>query len=173
MSQLTLKEQLAALAMGSSTTSTSTSATDTPKKASPKKPMPQKNINKAKPAWLEHAQYGVELLKAHFPACFKEMQAIQPLKIGIKQDLVIRLGSIDNIVLNDKACMVSSLSYYVSAPSYLKNVTEGATRIDLDGNAAGIVTAEEAQYSVTCRQAKLQKKSKPKTQTQPETTKAS
>lgn len=163
MSQLTLKEQLTALALGSLTPSTST---ETIKKSPQKKQAPQKSNVKLKPAWLEHAQYGVELLKAHFPACFKEMQSIQPLKIGIKQDLVIRLGSIDNIVLNDKACMVSSLSYYVSSPSYLKNVVENATRIDLDGNPTGIVSAEEAQYSVECRQAKLQKKTKPKAQLQ-------
>lgn len=163
MSQLTLKEQLAALALGSPTASASS---ETIKKAPQKKQVPVKSTVKQKPVWLEHAQYGVELLKAHFPTCFKEMQAIQPLKIGIKQDLVIRLGSIDNIVLNDKACMVSSLSYYVSSPSYLKNVVEGATRIDLDGNPAGIVSAEEAQYSVESRQAKLQKKAKPRRQAQ-------
>ncbi|GEM_PF-5518849 len=161
MSNLTLKEQLAALALGSPTPPVSS---ETIKKAPQKIQVQVKNAVKQKPAWLEHAQYGVELLKAHFPTCFKEMQAIQPLKIGIKQDLVIRLGSIENIVLNDKACMVSSLSYYVSSPSYLKNVIEGATRIDLDGKPVGVVSAEEAQYSVESRQAKLQKKAKPRKQ---------
>ncbi len=158
MSNLTLKEQLSALALGSPTSETTQ---ETLKKSPQKKPEKATSPAKQKPAWLEHAQYGVELLKAHFPECFKEMQAVQPLKIGIKQDLVIRLGSKDNIVLNDKACMVSSLSYYVSSPSYLKNVITGATRIDLDGNPAGVVSEEEAKYSSDSRQAKLQKKTKP------------
>jgi sRNA-binding protein len=160
MSNLTLKEQLAALALGSSTSPVETTKQPTQKQSS------TKSSTKQKPLWLEQAQYGVELLKAHFPGCFKEMQEIQPLKIGIKQELVIRLGSKDNIALSDKACMVSSLSYYVSAIAYLKNVVAGATRIDLDGHSAGVVTAEEAQYSVECRQAKLQKKAKPAKQKQ-------
>ncbi len=159
MNNLTLKEQLAALALGSST-STCPPQQKPAKKAPQKTQEKTKSQNKIKPAWLEHAQYGVELLKAYFPVAFKEVQAVQPLKIGIKQDLVMRLGSIENIVLNDKACMVSSLSYYVSSPAYLKNVVTGATRIDLDGNPAGVVTAEEAQYSLDSRQAKLQKKAK-------------
>ena len=155
MSNLTLKEQLAALALGSPALPSAEKV-----KKPQKKPGQASGLAKQKPAWLEHAQYGVELLKAHFPACFKEIQEIQPLKIGIKQDLVIRLGSKDNIALSAQACMVSSLSYYVSSAAYHKNVIAGATRIDLDGVPAGVVTAEEAQYSADCRQAKLQKKGK-------------
>src|SRR5580704_8467148 len=64
--------------------------------------------NQNKPKWLEYAQYGVELLKAYFPLAFKEMHEISPLKKGIKQDLVKRLGSIDSIVIEDKACMIKS-----------------------------------------------------------------
>ncbi len=159
MSNLTLKEQLEALALSSSSTPTPTPA-EKAKRPQQKQAKPSNNV-KPKPAWLEHAQYGVELLKAHFPACFKEMQEIQPLKIGIKQDLVIRLGGIDTIVLNDKACMVNSLAYYVSSASYHRNMIAGATRIDLDGNPTSLVTEEEAQYSANCRQAKFQKKAKP------------
>jgi len=113
--------------------------------------------SKQKPTWLEHAQYGVELLKAHFPACFKEIQEIQPLKIGIKQDLVKKLGSKEDITLNDKACMVSSLSYYVSSPAYHRSVLENAIRIDLEGHSAGTVTTEEARYSSDSRKMKQQR----------------
>ena len=154
MNNLTLKEQLQALSLGSSSTSQTASEKS---KANPKKQGESKPSTKQKPAWLEHAQYGVELLKAYFPLCFKEIKDIQPLKVGIKQDLVKRLAMIDNIVLGDKACMVSSLAYYVSSPAYHKSAVEGAIRIDLDGNAAGQVSAEEAQYSTDCRKAKLQK----------------
>lgn len=141
MSNLSLKEQLEAL------------SSELPK---PKK---KKNAEtKQKPGWLEQAQYGVELLKAYFPACFKELKEIKPLKIGIKQDLVKHLAAREDIVIGDKACMVGSLSYYVNSPAYHKSVSEGETRLDLEGNPAGLVTAEEAKYSADCRQAKLQKK---------------
>lgn len=170
MSNLTLKEQLSALAIGGSSIEpvTTTETHKAPKKPV-QKPFAKKqqastptiaSPTKQKPAWLEHAQYGVELLKAHFPAAFKETAEIQPLKIGIKQDLVIRLGSIDNIVLNDKACMVNSLAYYVGSLFYLKKMTEGAMRIDLDGNPTSPVTADEAKYSLDCFQSKQQKKAK-------------
>jgi len=117
-----------------------------------------------KPAWLEYAQYGVELLKAHYPACFKENKDIRPLKIGIKQDLIKHLSAREDVVVGDKACMVSSLAYYVNSTAYYKNIVMGAERIDLEGNSAGLVTLEEANYSLERCQAKLQKKkgSKPK-----------
>lgn len=111
---------------------------------------------KQKSAVLEYLQYGVELLKAHFPFCFKDHSEIQPLKIGIKQDLVKRLGSLEDIIINDKACMVKSLNYYVNTTAYHKRVVVGSPRIDLDGNAIGAVTAEEAGYSEQRRQNKQQ-----------------
>lgn len=158
MSNLTLKEQLEALSLGSSP---STSAPEKNTKVFKKNvPQVQAEQVKQKPAWLEQAQYGVELLKAYFPACFKEMKEIKPLKIGIKQDLVKYLSTRDDIVLSDKACMVSSLAYYVSSAAYHRNMIENATRIDLEGNTSGLVTAEEAQYSLDCRKSKLQKKTK-------------
>ena len=102
---------------------------------------------KPKPKWLEYVQYGVELLKAYFPAAFLSGNQVKPLKKGIKQDLVLRLSTIEKLVTEDKACMVKSLAYYVNTISYLRSVAEGADRIDLDGNNAGIVSAEEAKYS--------------------------
>jgi ProP effector len=97
-------------------------------------------------------------LKAHFPNCFKDIKEMQPLKIGIKQDLVKLLGTREDIVIGDKACMVTSLAYYVNSLGYLKNMNAGTMRIDLDGTPAGPVTPEEAQYSVDSRKAKLLKK---------------
>lgn len=157
MSNLTLKEQLQALSLGPTTSPAASSGVN---KMSTKKQGQSKSSTKQKPAWLEHAQYGVELLKAYFPNCFKEINETQPLKIGIKQDLVKRLATMENIVLGDKACMVSSLAYYVSSASYHKSANEGAIRIDLDGNPAGQVSAEEAKYSLECRKAKSQKSPK-------------
>lgn len=157
MSNASLKEQLQAFA---------TKKVDAPVKETQAKPQKQHNPNrnreiaakKPKPKWLEYAQYGVELLRVYFPAAFKEMNAVQPLKKGIKEDLIRRLSTIENIVTEDKACMVKSLSYYVNTVFYHKTVVTGATRIDLDGQPAGTVTAEEAQYSVDRNQAKQQAK---------------
>ncbi len=168
MSNGSLKEQLQALSLGSTEQSTTPKMKEG-KAAHPKHPAKrpekqthtEKNSSKQKPAWLEYAQYGVELLKAHFPKCFHDIKDIQPLKVGIKQDLVKLLGTREDIVIGDKACMVTSLAYYVNSISYLKNIIAGTPRIDLDGNPTGVVTAEEAQYSVDSRKAKLLKKKVP------------
>src|SRR3990167_4111220 len=91
---------------------------------------------KSNPKWFDYVRYGVELLKAYFPASFKSPNETRPLKKGIKQDLVKRLSTIENIVIEDKACMIKSLAYYVNTLAYHKAVIENAIRIDLDGHAA-------------------------------------
>ena len=154
MSNASLKDQL--MSMGLSSTQ------DAPQKVNPKKMkqsahLPEKSAKK-QPAWLEQARYGVELLKAHFPKCFKELKDVQPLKVGIKQDLVKHLSTREDIVIGDKACMVTSLAYYVNSIAYHKSMVEKAVRMDLEGNPSGEVTTEEAQYSIDCRKTKLQKK---------------
>jgi len=120
----------------------------------------ERTNKKPKPKWLDYVQYGVELLKVYFPSGFKSPNEVKPLKKGIKQDLVRRLSTIDSIVTEDKACMVKSLAYYVNTTVYHKSVIEGAIRVDLDGNPAGVVSAEEAKYSLERHQAKLQAKQK-------------
>ena len=119
---------------------------------------PQVTAKKPKPKWLEYAQYGVELLRVYFPAAFREANDIKPLKKGIKEDLIRRLSTIENIVTEDKACMVKSLAYYVNTAIYHKAVIEGVQRVDLDGKPAETVTAEEAKYSLDRNQAKQQAK---------------
>lgn len=120
-------------------------------------------LKKPKLRWIDYVQYGVELLKVYFPSGFKGSRDVKPLKKGIKLDLVKRLSTMDGIVTEDKACMVKSLAYYVNTQSYHKSVVEGAIRIDLDGNSAGVVSAEEAKYSIEKQQAKLLAKQKPAT----------
>lgn len=120
-------------------------------------------IKKDKPKWLIEVQYGIELLKVYFPQAFNSANGIQPLKKGIKEDLLKRLSGMSNIVTEDKACMVKSLAYYVNLKTYHKSVIEGAVRIDLDGNAMGLVSAEEAKYSLEKQQAKVQPKQEQKT----------
>jgi len=83
---------------------------------------------------------------------------IKPLKKGIKQDLIKQLSTMDQVVTEDKACMVKSLSYYVNTIAYHKSVLEGVARIDLEGNPAGAVSTEEAKYSSERHQARQQLK---------------
>lgn len=154
MSNASLKEQLQAVA--------SQLSDKLVKEQKPKRKFrPVGKVNKPKPKWLDYAQYGVELLKAYFPLSFKSATEISPLKKGIKQDLVKRLSTLQDIVTEDKACMVKSLAYYVNTMAYHKSVVEGATRIDLDGNPMGVVSAEEAKYSTDRQQAKQQAKINP------------
>lgn len=159
MSNASLKEQLQALSLGFDVESSAKEKklNKRPSQVETHRRGEKKAAPQSKPAWLEHAQYGVELLKAYFPECFKEMKEVKPLKIGIKQDLVKFLSTRDDIMIADKSCMVSSLSYYVNSTAYHKSVVEGAERIDLEGNPVGRISAEEAKYSSDCRQAKLQK----------------
>jgi sRNA-binding protein len=154
MSNPSLQEQLQALVPTSSPSEKKgVHEKYVPKKAAPKKPA------SPRPAWLEYVFYGIELLKAHYPQCFKEPAEVKPLKVGIKQDLVKHLSTREDIILADKTCMIKSLSYYVTTMNYFKNVVEGASRIDLDGNSVGAVSIEEARYSSEQHKAKIQKKS--------------
>jgi len=168
MSNASLKEQLQAVAsqLSDTVTATAVTASKAPHTVSNerkvKKPFRQvdrpsrpSTASKPKPKWLDYVQYGVELLKVYFPSSFKATNDVKPLQKGIKQDLVRRLSTIDTIVTDDKACMVKSLAFYVNTAAYHRSVVEGATRIDLDGNPAGVVTAEEAKYSIDRHQAKL------------------
>lgn len=154
MSNPSLQDQLKALV----STSSPSDKNKAPEKPALRKELPRKAAPQ-KPAWLEYVYYGVELLKAHYPQCFKEPAEVKPLKVGIKQDLVKHLSSREDIIISDKTCMIKSLSYYVTTLQYFKNVVEGVMRIDLDGNTSGVVSVEEGRYSAEQHKAKLQKKS--------------
>jgi ProP effector len=165
MSNASLKEQLQAVASQLSDTIIKEVKDQRPKKkfhprpqAESKQHQHQQHKSRPKPKWLDYVQYGVELLKAYFPTAFRPASDVKPLKKGIKQDLVKRLSTIEGIVTEDKGCMVKSLSYYVNTEAYHRSVVEGAPRIDLDGQSAGTVTAEEAKYSQERHQARLQAK---------------
>ncbi|MBA3661744.1 MAG: ProQ/FinO family protein [Gammaproteobacteria bacterium] len=150
MSNASFKEQLQAVA--------SQLSDNTDKSKRPKKNFQEEKVKKIKPRWLDYVQYGVELLKVYFPEGFKSGNEIKPLKKGIKQDLVKRLSTLSDIVIEDKACMVKSLSYYVNTANYHRSVVAQAIRIDLDGNSAGTVSAEEASYSIERQKLKHQPK---------------
>lgn len=78
-------------------------------------------------------------LAERFPACF-DLKRRRPLKIGISQDLIAlqqeELGGMD---------LKRAIRRYCTHPRYRKMLKEGAIRIDLQGQPAGVVTAEEAE----------------------------
>src|SRR5436190_9363888 len=74
-----------------------------------------------------------------FPAAFSEAGERQPLKVGIAKDLLAR-GINRHIVAR-------GLHSYCNAYRYLVAMQDGAVRIGLDGEPAGVVTADEAVYA--------------------------
>jgi ProP effector len=78
----------------------------------------------------------VALLSELFPGCFA---VARPLKIGIAKDIIIKV----NGTLKPHE-LANALQTYTGSAAYLKSLRAGASRVDLDGNTAGTVTAAEA-----------------------------
>ena len=77
-------------------------------------------------------------LAERFPAAFA---LHRPLKVSIHLDLRERAAAITN------AEIAEALKFHCGALAYLLALTEGATRLDLDGSPAGQVTADEAAHA--------------------------
>lgn len=81
------------------------------------------------------------LLVEHFPKCFAPKgEPKRPLKVGIHEDIKARLPELA------QRSLFIALADYTSGSSYLGAMTDGATRVDLDGEPAGIVTADAAHF---------------------------
>jgi ProP effector len=84
------------------------------------------------------------LLAAAFPNCFCGFGAPKkPLKLGIANDVMARLPEIGFFRLS------MALTDYCGGPMYLKQIIEGADRVDLDGQPAGTVDAEQAKHAAS------------------------
>ena len=98
----------------------------------------------------------ITLLATRFPKTFfVHVAHRRPLKVGIHRDIGAVLG--DAV---DRRTLYAVLRYYVSNIDYRKSQLAGVDRIDLDGNAAGVVTELEA---VNAQKGVAQQKRKPKT----------
>jgi ProP effector len=83
-----------------------------------------------------------ETLVRRFPAAFKPQGRPRlPLKIGIYDDIISLAPDLPQIEVK-KAVML-----YVNQRSYNRAVREGAARVDLNGEPAGLVTAEHAAWA--------------------------
>lgn len=81
-----------------------------------------------------------------FPACFAPKGGKKkPLKIGIRQDLMVQARELFPAM--SRRLIDNFLSDYCRGHNYLKAMVKGAVRVDLDGGFAGFVSASDAIYS--------------------------
>ena len=93
---------------------------------------------RARQPQLSASAIGAMLIE-RFPQCFVlARDRKRPLKIGIHRDLITAIPEVSPKRLR------AALGWYAGSWAYLKNMTAGAVRIDLNGRTAGEVTAEEA-----------------------------
>lgn len=85
----------------------------------------------------------IEFMASTWPSCFRVKPSERvPLKVGIGKDLVAASAG----AITDEEIGVA-MRVYVGNKRYLKALREGAVRVDLDGNPAGIVTPSEATHA--------------------------
>jgi sRNA-binding protein len=85
----------------------------------------------------------IELLAETYPRCFQTYEGRRrPLKVGIHTDIIAALNGVATVREIGLA-----LRIYTGNAGYLLACKRGAPRIDLDGNVAGSVTAEEADQA--------------------------
>ena len=71
----------------------------------------------------------------------------KPLKVGIREDIFSRLRSqFDGRRL--MRMLKWALPDYCGGPTYLRALTEGTDRVDLEGNPCGVVTKGEAEHAL-------------------------
>ena len=77
-----------------------------------------------------------------FPQTFvlEKHRPHRPLKVGIAADISARCPAVERHVLG------AVLSVYTRRVMYLQSLVAGAARVDLDGKAAGEVSARDAKY---------------------------
>lgn len=94
----------------------------------------------------------VAYLSEKFPLCFSTEGEAKPLKIGLFQDLVVALADDEKI---SKTVLRQALRAYTSNWRYLHGCKEGAIRVGLNGEEAGVVDATQAEHAAqTLAQAK-------------------
>jgi ProP effector len=90
------------------------------------------------------AQIREELVQL-FPACFAgKGKPKPPLKKGIFRDIINRMPGGRGL---KQWHLGRVLDDYTHGPTYLASLVEGATRVDLDGNPAGEVSASDAEHA--------------------------
>ncbi|EGN75787.1 activator of osmoprotectant transporter ProP [Idiomarina sp. A28L] len=95
-------------------------------------------------AKLSTSKEVIAYLATQFPTCFTLEGEARPLKIGIFDDLAIRLADDEHV---SKTRLRSALRQYTGSWRYLRGVKAGVERVDLDGNDAGLVEADHEEHA--------------------------
>lgn len=86
----------------------------------------------------------IAYLAEKFPLCFILEGEAKPLKIGLFQDLAEALEDDERV---SKTQLRQALRQYTSNWRYLHGCREGAVRVDLHGNPAGVLEAEHVAHA--------------------------
>ncbi|HIC2068485.1 TPA: RNA chaperone ProQ [Raoultella ornithinolytica] len=93
---------------------------------------------------LNSSKEVIAFLAERFPQCFSAEGEARPLKVGIFQDLVERVGGEMNL---SKTQLRAALRLYTSSWRYLYGVKPGAVRVDLDGNPCGELEEQHVAHA--------------------------
>lgn len=92
-------------------------------------------------------QIVIEWLIEQFPkAFFHKPQLVQPLKLGILEDIIDVYERLDSPPCSKKL-LREALTYYTASKAYLLAQKPEAERVDLFGQPNGTVSPEQAIYS--------------------------
>lgn len=86
----------------------------------------------------------VAYLCEKFPNCFVAEGEAKPLKVGLFQDLADALAGDEKV---SKTVLRQALRNYTMSWRYLHACRDGAVRVDLHGNEAGMVDAQQAEHA--------------------------
>jgi sRNA-binding protein len=83
------------------------------------------------------------LLRQRFPLAFARLNARtrQPLKVGVRDAISAQMPD------HNPADIALALKIYTGHSAYLRQCTENAERIGLDGEVVGVVTKEQAAHA--------------------------
>ncbi|ENI4130701.1 RNA chaperone ProQ [Vibrio fluvialis] len=93
---------------------------------------------------LKNSKEVIAYIAECFPNCFTLEGEAKPLKIGIFQDLAERLSEDSKV---NKTQLRAALRQYTSSWRYLHGVKAGAVRVDLDGNACGVLEEQHVEHA--------------------------
>jgi ProP effector len=82
---------------------------------------------------------------------FAVIRECQPLAIGIHKAIIERIADID------KAQLKSVMKAHTASTRYLKSLSQGSSRFDLDGNAAGEISAEQRDQATAALKERFRK----------------
>jgi ProP effector len=84
-----------------------------------------------------------------YPGAFKNFKSAKlPLKVGIRADILAAMPDVEPKLIE------AALREYCYRRDYQRYLTEGAGRVNLQGEVVGTVSAEEARHAVACMKGK-------------------